>query len=341
MKDRMKQGKNRTVRLLCVLMVAVMVVGFAPAFNLKVYANELERVNANGDRFTLSQPPIETLVYTLPGFCYATEEIIVAVGTILTWHPENNAPHRWAIISGQEELYFWQISDNGQYAYHIFNTLGTYEIMHPFFPATESDTNPFFRVVDSIASTNDTTETQPTTSTNAPNLSQASNWAHDGINQAFTQGLIPTELQSNYTQNTTRAEFAALAVALYETATGRTITERANFNDTTDINVQKMGGLGVVTGVGGGNFNPGGTITREQAAVLVARLAAAVGQPLPPSAPTFADNASLSSWAIDGVGQMQASGIMGGVGNNRFNPQGAYTREQSIITMLRLYDALD
>ena len=175
----------------------------------------------------------------------------------------------------------------------------------------------------------------------APNLVTASNWAHDGINNAFANGLIPQNLQSQYTQAATRAEFAAFAVALYEAVTGREITERATFNDTTDINVQKMGGLGIVTGVGGGDFNPSVELTREQAAVMLARLAYAMGQPLSSSAPTLADNNNISSWAVDSVGQIQAAGIMGGVGNNNFAPDGEYTREQSIITMLRLFELLN
>ena len=89
-----------------------------------------------------------------------------------------------------------------------------------------------------------------TTHAAAPNLTSASNWAHESINQAFSHGLIPAQLRANYTQTTTRAEFSALAVALYETAMGREITARAQFNDTHDISVQKMGGLGVVGGVG-------------------------------------------------------------------------------------------
>jgi hypothetical protein len=40
------------------------------------------------------------------------------------------------------------------------------------------------------------------------------------------------------------------------------------------------------------------------------------------------------------VGQMQASGIMGGVGDNRFAPQGRYTIEQSITTMLRVFELI-
>ena len=178
--------------------------------------------------------------------------------------------------------------------------------------------------------------TQPT----PPGINTASSWAHVGITQAIGLGLVPPSLQNYYTNNTTRAEFAALAVALYETATGREITQRATFNDTNDVNVQKMGGLGVVTGVGGGNFNPNGTITRQEAAVMIARLANVVGQSFPIMASTFADNAQIADWATQSVGQVQAAGIMGGVGNNLFNPTGQFTREQSIITMLRLFDEL-
>ena len=167
-----------------------------------------------------------------------------------------------------------------------------------------------------------------------------SSWAVNYVNSAIAEGLVPAALQSRYNQAITRAEFSALAVALYETVTGREITGRTTFNNTSDVNVQKMGYLGVVGGVGGGNFAPNNQITREQAAVMLARLAAVIGQPLPAASPTFADNNRISSWARDGVGQMQASGIMGGVGGNNFSPGGTYTREQSIVSMYRLFELL-
>ena len=65
-----------------------------------------------------------------------------------------------------------------------------------------------------------------------------------------------------------------------------------------------------------------------------------MGHPLPAAAPTFADNASISSWARDAVGRVKAAGIMDGTGNNQFTPQGTYTREQSILTILRLYNTV-
>jgi hypothetical protein len=67
-------------------------------------------------------------------------------------------------------------------------------------------------------------------------------------------------------------------------------------------------------------------------------MADVTGKPLPKKASAFKDNDKISAWAIESVGQMQTSGIMGGTGNNTFSPKGAYTREQSIITLLRLYD---
>ena len=174
-------------------------------------------------------------------------------------------------------------------------------------------------------------------SNSPPNLNDASSWAHEDIETAVSLGLVPAALQSNYTQATTRAEFAALAVYLYEKVTGGDITGRVTFADTTDINVGKAAYLGIVEGMGNNLFAPNNPITREQAAVLISRLANAAGVPLPTQNATFADTNSISSWAREGVGQMQASGIMGGVGNNNFAPANPYTREQSIVSMLRLY----
>lgn len=173
-----------------------------------------------------------------------------------------------------------------------------------------------------------------------PGLDTASKWARESLQMAYAKGLIPAPLQSSYTRPATRAEFCALATALYETATGAEAYGRTTFTDTTDANVEKMAYLGVVTGVGGGRFDPDGKLTREQAATMLARLANVLGVSLSArsTAPTFADNASISSWAFDAVGQVQAGGVMSGVGNNQFAPQVEYSREQSILTMYRLYE---
>ena len=171
-----------------------------------------------------------------------------------------------------------------------------------------------------------------------PAAAQPSPWAADQVNQAIAEGLVPRSLQSEYTRAVTRAEFCALAVELYEKVTQRAITERMAFLDTIDVNIQKMGALGVVSGEGDGIFNPDGALTREQAATILARLAAAIGSPLHGGPAGFADSDKIASWALTGVGRVASAGIMTGEGGNMFSPQGPYTREQSILTIMRLYE---
>ena len=164
-----------------------------------------------------------------------------------------------------------------------------------------------------------------------------SSWAAAQVYAAIEAGVAPEVLQSKYGKPVTRAEFCALAVAFYEKVTGKEINGRASFADTSDINVEKMAFLGLVNGINGSRFAPDDKLSREQAATMLSRLAEAVGKPLPKQPPSFADNTDISSWALDAVGQMQAAGIMGGVGDNVFSPVTDYTREQSIITIMRLF----
>ena len=173
-----------------------------------------------------------------------------------------------------------------------------------------------------------------------PAADQPSSWAAGQVDEAVSAGIVPENLRSAYGQSITRAEFCALATRLYETVKGTAIAERVTFTDTTDENVEKMAALGVVTGTGDGAFDPGGLLTREQAATMLARLSDAVGAPLPAGSPTFPDAASISSWASEAVGRVQAGGVMSGTDTGAFDPAGPYTREQSILTMLRLYHTI-
>ena len=181
-------------------------------------------------------------------------------------------------------------------------------------------------------------EEPPTITPPGPNT--LSDWAEELVNAALETGLVPEPLQGDYKQATTRAEFCSLAVELYETVMGKEITERIKFDDTDDVNVEKMAAVKVVDGTGANKFEPDTQLTREQAATMLARLANAVGTPLPMSAPTFSDNDRIHDYAYDAVGQCQAAKIMNGVDNNMFAPRDPYTREQSIMTIMRLYNYL-
>lgn len=168
-----------------------------------------------------------------------------------------------------------------------------------------------------------------------------SSWAEAQVNQAIEAKLVPQSLQSNYTQPITRAEFCALAIALYEKVLRRQIITRKKFDDTNDINVEKAEAIGLVTGTDGNNFSPHVQLTREQAATLLSRLALAMKKSLKKQTITFADKDSISTWSIEAVGQVQAAGIMSDTGDNKFSPKAPFTREQSIATIIRMYDIMN
>ena len=171
---------------------------------------------------------------------------------------------------------------------------------------------------------------------------QPTAWAQADVAAAVAANLVPEALQAKYTQTITRAEFCALADSLYTAAKGAAAPVDAgiSFTDTSDPAILRMASAKVVNGVGGGTFNPNGQLTREQAAAMLSRLAEALGKPLTGQSATFADMGSVSAYALDPVGQMQATKIMSGVGDNTFAPQNPYTREQSIVTILRLYNTV-
>ena len=164
-----------------------------------------------------------------------------------------------------------------------------------------------------------------------------STWAQEHVNAAVAIGLVPQNLQSNYSQAITRAGFCALAVAVYEAVAGE-ITGRTAFIDTDDVNVQKAASESIVLGVGDDRFDPDSQLTREQAAVMLSNLAVAVGQPFPQQGSDFDDNGEIAAWAFDSVGYVQAAGVMSGVGDNKFAPKGPYTIEQSIVTIMRTFN---
>ena len=178
--------------------------------------------------------------------------------------------------------------------------------------------------------------------------SSASAWAIESIHKSLYAGIVPIDMQREYTKNITRAEFCELVVQYIEAVSGDTIARYVEskgikidaevFTDTNDSAVLAVSSLGIVNGIGDNKFDPNGELTREQAAVILSRLLIVVAKPLPDATSNFSDVSNISDWARADVGKVQGKGIMAGVGNNKFDPQGKYTREQSIATILRIWD---
>ena len=177
-------------------------------------------------------------------------------------------------------------------------------------------------------------------------------WAIVEVDAARDAGLIPSDLDSNYQTNITREEFCHLMTQLLATRTGKSVDELLSdagiepsepYSDTRDEDILAMSALGIVNGVGNNRFDPNAFITREEAAVMLARVAAKFDGLQANSEPmVFTDQAQISLWAkeaVDVVSSCAYNGnrIMNGTGENTFSSQDTYTREQSIMTSLRLY----
>ena len=94
--------------------------------------------------------------------------------------------------------------------------------------------------------------------------------------------------------------------------------------------------FGIVDGVGNNKFSPNESLTREQAAKILMGAAQTIHLPGGEANNTWADASQISSWAHEGINYVVGAGIMNGTGNNQFDPQGMFTREQAIATVYRM-----
>lgn len=190
-----------------------------------------------------------------------------------------------------------------------------------------------------------------------------SSWAREEMFTALMENMVPSNLDTNYRKNISRSDFCEIIVRVIEKATGMGIEdyvasqdlELANpFSDIlNDRSVLCCYALGIVNGMtektpqGEKNrFRPMDSITREQAAVMLARLGKVLGLKTG-KAESFADQDKISGWAKEGVNYVSGltdpttgEKVMGGTGGG-FTPQGNYTREQALLTGLRIFHSVE
>lgn len=179
-----------------------------------------------------------------------------------------------------------------------------------------------------------------------------SDWAKAEVVGAIEDGLVPVDLQENYTGDITRLDFCRVMVRLVERhnkkkidqyLAGRGLTAANVFTDTDHADVGAAYALGIVKGTSPTTFNPNGSITRQEAATMLARTAKVLGLSAG-TAENFVDAWSFPNWAKDGIafvsGLTDRSGgnkVMGGTGYGYFSPLNTFTREQSFVTALRIF----
>ena len=182
------------------------------------------------------------------------------------------------------------------------------------------------------------------------NLEGVSSWALTEVEAGIREGLVPENLQADYTSPVTRGAVAQMFVNLLEKAAGKGIDEimaekgveinEGAFEDTTDKAVLAANALGIINGTGSGKFSPDGTLKRAQIAAIINRVARVMGIDTEGYSHDFTDITDNYKWADTELGWPVHAGVINGVGNNKFNPGGDLITEQAILITYRALGAL-
>lgn len=165
-----------------------------------------------------------------------------------------------------------------------------------------------------------------------------SNWASLYVSDAKNvYHILPDSMSSgDYTKEVTRVDFCELAFQTLESATDLKLSSgTSSFSDTNNDYILTLQKIGIIQGRSTTIFDPNDTITREEAATILGRMADYMGLTLFENQLVYHDLGSISGWAKDQVEKVSGLCIMNGMETGSFMPRGLFTREQAIATMIR------
>ena len=165
----------------------------------------------------------------------------------------------------------------------------------------------------------------------------AGHWAESVITQWQNKGLIQGYEDGTFKPGNTitRAEF----VTLMNNAKGFWSEGSINFSDVKNGSwfysaVARAVAAGYVKGYSDGSFKPGNTITRAEAAVMIATAARLRANEA--GAYRFTDVGSIPAWARGSVGAVVAAGYMTGYPDGSFYANASISRAEAVSSLNRM-----
>ena len=168
-------------------------------------------------------------------------------------------------------------------------------------------------------------------------------WAQDAIHALAARSIVEGvgERRFEPDRQVTRAEFAAMLARAFDLLDP---TAEASFVDSREGDwhyraIASAAQLGIVNGQGNGRFGAQETISRQDMAVMAARLLDRLQMDIRVSgepAGSFADGSAIADYAAASVAMLRQSGLVRGLEDGRFAPQGASTRAQAATLIYRL-----
>ncbi len=174
-------------------------------------------------------------------------------------------------------------------------------------------------------------------------------WAVKEVSMADELGILPDTVGDYFHEPITRANFASLCVSAIRVLSNSSENELASNlspGQFQDIEIGICSEFGIMQG-SNGNFYPDRTITRQEAAAMLSRMATLFGYTPSANSLSFKDTKGL--WGESDISKVSAmtmpylpgnSRVMGGMGNSKFEPQDIYSRQQAVASMVRLVGAI-
>ncbi|MDO5396804.1 MAG: serpin family protein [bacterium] len=172
-----------------------------------------------------------------------------------------------------------------------------------------------------------------------------SEWARKSVERALNIGILSYDYEFKPQKAITREDFCTLAFQTINNAPiivdFKEYEGEPKFSDTDNKKIAALCEAGIIDGRSDGLFAPKETLTREEAAVILARMSKYLGiEASENKCDEYSDGTEISNWARESVKEISKAGIMNGVGDNLFLPGGEYTEEQSVVTLIRFYDLI-
>jgi len=171
-----------------------------------------------------------------------------------------------------------------------------------------------------------------------------SDWAKSYMDEAIKDNLVPQKYQINYTGKINRYDFCQLIYNYLEKENlinTDTVKEKSPFTDTDDSNILALFKNQIIKGKSSSEFCPYDNITREELAVIlnnVYKYMKKGTQNTLDCQVIYKDKDDFASWSKDCINQVSSLKLMQGNENNEFMPKNNTTKQEAIITILKLFN---
>lgn len=192
----------------------------------------------------------------------------------------------------------------------------------------------------------ETTTKAPVTDANFSDMTAYYNWAKEAVNTLVSQGVVSGVGHNNFApaDNVRRADFLLMLVKVL----GLESDYSDNFSDVSAdkyyaeaVGIAKA--LGVVSGTGGGRFDPEGYITRQDMMVMTEKalsLKANLADASLSILDKFSDASKVADYAKQSTANLVLINIVSG-SKGRLNPQSSTTRAEAAVIIYNIYKLFD